>query len=239
MYVKPIYTKRVAHVGRFFYLGMSLLIAAIVVYGFGNTIESNLFHPSFPRPPSLYVHAAVFSAWVLFLIVQSLLVVTHHVKWHRTLGWVAAGVGALIPVLGIVAALQMAHLRAAMGDADAVASLIVSLYDMAAFTLCFGLAILWRRRPELHRRLMFIATCGLSVAALSRFPPEILPPNLAYIVVDGMILTGAARDLAVLRRVHPVYLWALPLLIAAQTAANFIFLTAQPLWMKLAYWLIR
>ncbi len=35
---------------RWFYFGMSLLIAVIAMYGFGQTIDRNLIHPTVPRP---------------------------------------------------------------------------------------------------------------------------------------------------------------------------------------------
>lgn len=49
--------------GRFIYLGIALVIALAVVFGFGSTVEANLFHPTAPVPRVLYVHAAVFTAW--------------------------------------------------------------------------------------------------------------------------------------------------------------------------------
>jgi hypothetical protein len=51
---------------------------------------------------------------------------------------------------------------------DSNAYLIVPLFDLVAFFACFGLAIYWRRKPEIHRRLIFIATCGLLAAAFGR-----------------------------------------------------------------------
>jgi hypothetical protein len=50
------------------------------------------------------------------------------------------------------------------------AFLIVPLFDIVAFAICFGLAILWRKNPERHRRLMLIATCALTGAAFGRMP---------------------------------------------------------------------
>ena len=35
---------------RYFYFSMSLLVAAIVVWGFSHSINDNLFHPAVPRP---------------------------------------------------------------------------------------------------------------------------------------------------------------------------------------------
>ena len=47
---------------RYFYFGMSLLVAAVVVFGFSHTIGANLFHPDIPRPLLLHIHAIVFRA---------------------------------------------------------------------------------------------------------------------------------------------------------------------------------
>ena len=86
---------------------MSLLVAAVVVSGFGQTVNDNLIHATPVRPWLLWVHGSVFSFWVLFFIFQSALVRTHNVKLHRTMGWFGAGLGTLIPVLGISTAIVM------------------------------------------------------------------------------------------------------------------------------------
>jgi hypothetical protein len=66
----------------YFYFAMALLIPAIVVFGFSFTIGRNLIHPAIPRPLILYVHAAAFSGWLLFFLLQSALVRTR--KRERT-----------------------------------------------------------------------------------------------------------------------------------------------------------
>jgi len=75
---------------------MSLLIPAVVVYGFSFTVGSRLIHPAIPPPPILYVHTAVFSGWLLFFLLQSALVRTHKVRWHRRIGWFGGALGVLI-----------------------------------------------------------------------------------------------------------------------------------------------
>lgn len=64
------FTGRNGLVDKYFYFTMSLLVAAIVVWGFSRTIDANLFHPALPRPFLLWIHAAAFSAWVAFYIFQ-------------------------------------------------------------------------------------------------------------------------------------------------------------------------
>ena len=46
--------------GRYFYFLMSLLIAAVVVYGFSFTVAARLFHPAVSPPFIVYIHAAFF-----------------------------------------------------------------------------------------------------------------------------------------------------------------------------------
>ena len=67
-------TKRGGLLDRNFYFAMSLLIPAVVAFGFSFTIRDNLLHPAIPRPRILYLHAAVFSGWLVFFLVQSILV---------------------------------------------------------------------------------------------------------------------------------------------------------------------
>jgi hypothetical protein len=105
---------------------------------------------------------------------------------------------------------------------------------MVAFAICFGLAILWRTNPERHRRLMLIATCALTGAAFGRIP-IMHTPLYFYSGIDGLILLGVLRDLAVSRRIHTVYLIAIPLLVAAQTAVAQVFLQRSAFWISIAH----
>jgi hypothetical protein len=56
--------------------------------------------------------------------------------------------------------------------------------------------------------------------------------------VDALILLGVARDLLVMRRVHAVYLYGLPLLIFVQVVTMVMYLQQTPAWMTIAHWLI-
>ena len=102
-------TGRNGLVDKYFYFAMSLLFAAIVVWGFSHTVNSNLFHAAPPRPLLLWIHGAAFSTWVVFYIFQSALVRTRNVKWHRFFGWFGAALGALMVVLGCVINVVMAR----------------------------------------------------------------------------------------------------------------------------------
>ena len=63
--------------------------------------------------------------------------------------------------LGVVTAIVMARfdmVQLHVPDADAFLS--IPFYDMIAFGVCIGLAIYWRTKPELHRRLILSRPAG-------------------------------------------------------------------------------
>jgi hypothetical protein len=218
---------------KYFYFCMSLLIPAVVIYGFSHTVDQDLIHATPPRPWILWVHGAVFSAWVAFFIFQSALVRTHNVKLHRRTGWFGAALGVLIPVLGIWTAIIMDRFRTVRLHQPGVNTFFsIQAVDIASFTIFFGLAIYWRKKPEYHRRLVLIATCVLTAAGFGRFP--MIPHPWFYAGVDALILLGVARDLIVNRRVHVVYRYALPALVACQIFAIQIWLHHPAWWVRVS-----
>jgi len=225
---------------RYFYLFMSLLIAAIIIYGFHFTVDKNLFHAAPPRPLLLYFHAAVFSLWVVFFIFQSALVRTGNVRVHRLTGWFGLALGITIILLGVSTALTMARFNMVqLHSPNARWRLIVPLFDMVCFTPTFFLAIYWRKKPHFHRRLIFIATCGLTAAAWGRFPGSILPRYMLYAGVDLLIVLGAVRDLIVDRRIHPLYLYVLPSYVIGQSIVVYTRWHELHYWLKIADFLLR
>ena len=224
---------------RYFYLCMAALLAAVACYGFSHTIEENLFHPSFPRPAVLYVHAAVFGGWmILFLVQTGLVALARKRRWHRSLGWAGLAMACAMPVLGTWSAISMTHLRYGFGDIDDVAFLILAFNDMAAFAALIGAAIVLRERhSEAHRRLALMATCVICVAALTRFPPWLPTVGTAvwpyYLYVDLLIGLGLLRDLVILGRPHWVYARVFPAVVALQAAANLLYVTRPAPYMAL------
>jgi hypothetical protein len=236
MVIKP-----VGLLARPFYFVLSLIIAGVIVVGFSHTVSTRLIHPPSPRPVILYVHAALSVGWIVLFITQTALICTRNVKYHRKLGLCAISLGVAIPIVGVSTALAMGRLhvqRGDTGDTDAAEALILSLYDMVAFTVAFLGAIYWRTKPQFHRRLMLIATCALTSAAIGRLIPAAASDEWIYVGVDSLILLAVARDLITTKRIHPVYLYGLPVLFLGQTIILYLDLSRSQEWLAIAHRLI-
>jgi hypothetical protein len=243
----------VAVLHRWFYFGMTLVATAVVAYGFGRQIEPRLLEGP-PRPVVLWVHSILFSFWMALLIAQSALVRVRNVKLHRTLGWGGAGLATAMTVVGVITSVAMtrfdlqylnAHPLFALHGMHSselarlrLAEQLVSLWNIACFTALFWLAVYWRRKPEMHRRLMLLATFMLLAPAFSRFPQAFVSGHYYY-WVDAFILLGVTRDLIVTQRVHRVYYCVLPILIVGQQFVEHTVLAESAWWMRIASFIVR
>jgi len=214
---------------RYFYFCMSLVLATLVVLGFSRTVNVALFHANPPRPLLLWMHGAAFSTWIIFFIAQSSLVRVRKVSVHRLLGWFGAGLATVMVFLGFTIAVVMTRFDIAVLHQKGVDSFLsIPFVDMIIFGSCVAMAIYSRKKPEYHRRLLFIASCHLMDAAVGRFA-FIFNNSLFFAVLDCLIVLGAVRDRVVDGRVHKVYLYALPSIIVLQSFAIYTW-RINPAW---------
>jgi hypothetical protein len=220
---------------RYFYFCMSMVMAALVLWGFSRTVNANLWHANPPRPLLLWIHGVAFSTWVAFFITQSALVRARKVSVHRLLGWFGAGLATLMVGLGFTIAVVMTRFDAAvLHQKNVEAFLSIPFGDMIIFGSCMAMAIYWRKKPEYHRRLVFIATCQLMDAAIGRFD-FMFNHNLFFLAVDCLIALGMVRDWVVDGRVHKVYLYALPAMIVVQSFAIYAWRVDPGWWVGITH----
>jgi hypothetical protein len=69
------------------------------------------------------------------------------------------------------------------------------------FLFCgfFALALIFRGKKEIHKRLMILAMISLIIPALGRFP---VPGSMIKRVICAFSLTGVTYDLVFLRRLY-------------------------------------
>jgi hypothetical protein len=197
---------------------MAMLLCAVVFIGFFRTFFGVGFVEA-PLPSRILgVHGIVFTAWMLLFVAQAALVSARRVAWHRTLGIAAFCLPPLMIVLGVIAAVDALGRKVTIGTLDPATSLAIPLWNIAAFAIVISAAWKARRRPDAHKRLILLATIGLSDAALGRFPwAQMGIPTAAGAVIGlaALILLVVAYDIVSLRRVHRSTMWAAPVVFAA------------------------
>lgn len=201
--------------GRSFHLGLMAFISALVLYGFSHTVDADVFHPAQPQPIILYIHASVFTTWLFLLVFQTALVRVRNLRLHRRLGWLGLGFGVLMILVGIATIQVMGKVQVERLGPDAGMFIYRPIEDIVFFAAAFGLAIYWRKRPDLHRRLIVLAACAVTPPAISRIP-GIHSLGMVYLGTDLLVLAAALHDLVTLGRVHRVYCWGLAVAVVGQ-----------------------
>jgi hypothetical protein len=212
---------------------MSLVMAGLSVWGFSRTVDVRLLHAAPPRPLLLWIHAAIFSAWVGLFVAQSALVRVRKVSVHRALGLFGAALAATMVVSGFIVSVVMLRFEITVLNRKTVAPFLSILWaDMIIFGACMALAIYFRKRPEYHRRLVFMASCQLMQAAFVRFD-YIGYHALYYPALDLLIVAGILRDIVVDGRVNRIYLYVFPAMIVLQAWATYLE-RVNPSWWQAA-----
>ena len=218
--------------GRYFYFCMTLLMAGLAVWGFSHTVDARLLHAKPPRPLLLWFHGAAFSAWIVLFMAQSALVRVRKVSVHRRLGWFGATLAASMVVSGFMVSVVMIRFDTTVLHLNVASFLSVLWCDMIIFGACIAMAIYFRKRPEYHRRLVFMASCQLMQAAFVRFH-YVGYHDLFYPALDVLIVAGTLRDLIVDGRVNRIYLYVFPAMIVLQALSTYLE-RVNPSWWQAA-----
>ncbi|MHB1329323.1 MAG: hypothetical protein ACYC2K_14090 [Gemmatimonadales bacterium] len=165
----------------------------------------------------LYLHAAVFSGWMVLLLTQVLLVAFRRSREHQRLGKFGISYGALVVLMGLVISFAAPALNVAAGRStldEAAGFLILPLGDMLLFGAFFSAGIATRCRPEIHRQWMVLASIALIYPGAARFGD---PYGLAVIIAIWLLPLGLLmiHELATRGRVGRIYLIGAAILLAA------------------------
>jgi hypothetical protein len=198
---------------RLFYSGCSASVGVVILIGFA---RSWFLAPWFDTPPGtpeitplLVAHGIVLSTWVAITVTQPLLIAGRNVALHRRLGWTGSAVAILAVVLANVASVAAMHVGF-IGLGDPAAFYAIPFFDIQTFAILVALAVWFRKRAELHKRLMLLSSTQLMEAAFARVPLAIIQDHApwgSFVAGDWIIVAGIAYDLWSRGRVHPVWIW--------------------------------
>jgi len=206
---------RSAH--RLFYVSVALAMTAMVVIGFWPSYFGPVARGTYAGSWVFHLHGLVFMGWMGLLVAQVALVAAGRTRMHRRVGTagIAYGVLVLIVGLGVSFYSPVMHIANRTWTVDqAAAFLLLPLGDMALFGGFFGAAIRYRRQPEIHKRLMLLATIALAFAAVFRRVPADQPATFLAIWL-APLAAAMAYDWRTRGRVHPTYVIGLVVCLVA------------------------
>jgi hypothetical protein len=224
---------------RWLHLGVAALAIAIALVGFWPTYFGPLLAGGVNKPAIIHFHAAIYVGWLALFLAQAVLAAAGRIGAHMKLGRIAIGYGVLVIVAGLIAGIGMFVLRVRAGDVAAAQTAVLGpLLDMLFFAPLFAAAIHYRRRPELHKRLMVVATTSLLIAAAVRMPFLGQPRNmwLLHAIWFAPLLLAMAHDAWRYHRVHAVYALGIVVLVLQGPVIR-THVRASDTWRDLSGWL--
>lgn len=240
-----------------FYVWLSLACLAIGVGGFFATYWLQVALGRFTGTPLMHIHGLVFTGWLLLLVGQNWRIAQGRLDHHRAWGLAGISLATLMLVVGYLTAIVglSGRLQAGFGD-DARAFLIAPFFSVTMFFAFVIAAMANIRRPEWHKRFIFVATTVALMPAIARFvflyqrgytpgtrpgefPPSPVNNSLIslFIVCAIVIGAGMVHDWRTRGRPHPAWIIGLTVLIGG--AILRAPLSQTPAWLAFADWTTR
>ncbi len=246
-------TVRVAVSSERFYVRMAVTCLAVAVLGFAPTYWVPLVRGTLDVPRLTHFHALFFYGWLFFFLNQTSLVASRAVARHRELG--VAGVALATGMCFVGAGMAIVGIRrfeaAGFGDAARAFS-IVSLSAVALFGALVAIAVVNVKKPEIHKRVMLVATVSMLQAAVGRWfalflapplpagvlasPPPVFVSVMPGLVSDLLIVAAMIHDRRTRGHVHPAYWIAGGAVLAIQVLR--VPLSTTHAWATVVNWLL-
>ena len=190
-------------------VGIAVVMFTVNFVGFVPTFFLRPFFDVPQIPLYLYLHGVVGTAWFALLVVQAVLIANRQFTRHRQLGWLGLGLAVVLIGLGVYTSTHMVPRNAAahtLSEAEIELYGLVTAADLAGFVMfptLVGLAIYFRRRADIHMRLMLLATLemlGPAVARIGSWGGAF--GTVITIVMLGLMAAFIVHDLWTRRRIH-------------------------------------
>lgn len=230
----PAASTATARLRRKFYIAISAVMVIMIFVGFWPSYYGPLVRGATQAPWILHLHGAIFISWMFILVAQTVLAARGRIRTHRALGKFGIGLGTAVFLMGLIvsfAAPVMTYNAGTRTLDEAAGFLLIPLGDMALFGPLFFTAVAYRTRPELHKRLMILATIAVAFAAIFRMQALGLPLWAGFTIWFALPALCVFYDLRTRGRVHPVYWYGIAGMIVAALRIPF---SASETWIGFA-----
>jgi hypothetical protein len=166
---------------RRFHLWMAGIFVLIAFGGFTPTYWARVASGTLHVPPLVHVHGFLLFSWTLFYFVQTAWIASGRTPTHRA--WGLGGIALFSVLVCSIIATRITVMRLEDAHGMGEASRRFSAVAFLALPLMIGLfaaAIANVRRPEVHKRLMYVLLASMMTPALARvFLTLLAPPGAA------------------------------------------------------------
>jgi hypothetical protein len=238
---RPLSSRPVPERSRF-YVAIALIAAAIVFLGFVRTFFFNAFFAHGYLGTLRIVHGTVFSLWLVLLLAQTTLVARKRTDIHRRLGVFGFVLASLMIIVGLMMAFNAAKYGFhGPGLPPPLIFVAVPFFDIVVFATLIAAAFYYRRQPEIHKRLIIVATISILPPALARFcllSPVMMKtlPFSAFIAAYLILIGCVLYDYSKTKSLQRAWLWGGLLFVVSFPLRMLIASTTA--WQSFARWVI-
>lgn len=205
---------------RHFYAGMAWLFVIVAICGFAPRSFAILTGALRSPPFVVHLHAAVMASWVALLALQASLSLVGRMDLHRRWGLASLVIAPLVLTMLITVTVARQNAAAATPAGPVVNNILfLQIRSILLFPTFFVWGLRARRTdPQMHKRMMLLATLNLLDAAIARmgwlpyneFPRSYLAVHL-YLLL--LMVPALLHDQLRLGRIHRAWLWGLGLML--------------------------
>jgi hypothetical protein len=212
-----------------FFLIMGIVGLLAIHIGFAKTYLMPVAQGNFKAPLVVYIHGALAFSWILLFFVQTVLIRVNNFRLHRTLGFSSFIIALGTAITTVLVGRYAVEKELANGLGETAISTIFGTITSAILFLSLVIAgYVKRKRPQVHKRLMLLATIVLLWPAWFRFRhyfPPMERPDIWFglVLADSLIIISWIWDRIANGRVHPTLLYVGLFIIAEQTFEVFMF----------------
>ncbi|MFA5058423.1 MAG: hypothetical protein WC485_09940 [Opitutaceae bacterium] len=118
----------------------------------------------------IVAHGVAMSGWIVLFLVQPMLIISANRRLHMTLGKIGAVLAAAIVVLGLQVPIAVTRFgpEFPLWGLTRRQFMAIPIISILIFGVFVAIGVWYRRRPEIHRPMMLLATLSIMAAATDR-----------------------------------------------------------------------
>lgn len=222
------------------YLYIAIAFAVLMVAGFVRTFYLRHWFDAPPITVLLHLHGLVFTAWFALFVVQARLISAQNYRTHQQLGIAGMLLAILVVIVSLTTAVVSASaVRPRPMGMTSPQFVIFPLIIAVSFAGLVAAAYVYRRRPQVHKRLMMLAMVTLLGPPVARIAAGLGWQAHFLAIQTGVtatfVIACLAADWVRSRTLHPIYAFGGTLLVVSWPLR--VWLARTPAWESVGSWL--